>query len=185
VKQAALIIIDVQEGLDHPTFYGVERSNPNAESNMAEILAAWRERGWPVIHVKHKSLNPESPLFPGKKGNEIKKVVRPIPNESVIAKQHNSAFAGTDLSTRLASMKIDRVVIIGLTLEHCVSSTVRAASDLGFRVTLVGDATAAFSKENEEGQFYPAMDVHQVCLAALNREFASVVATEELLASLR
>ena len=60
--KTALIIIDVQEGLDDPV-YG-RRNNPDAESNMARLLAAWRRRGRPIYHVQHMSTNPDSPLRP-------------------------------------------------------------------------------------------------------------------------
>src|SRR5215203_3931550 len=95
----ALIVIDVQKGLDEP--YWGERNNADAEQNMARLLDAWRERGWAVFHIHHQSKNPKSPLRPGYPGNEIKDIVKPQPGEPILKKRENSAFVGTDLEERL------------------------------------------------------------------------------------
>jgi nicotinamidase-related amidase len=73
--KTALIIIDVQDGLDDPR-YG-KRSNPDAESNMARLLAAWREKKRPIFHIQHMSTHPNSPLRPELPGNAIKRIVAP------------------------------------------------------------------------------------------------------------
>ena len=71
----ALIVIDVQKGLDEPGWG--ERNNPEAEQNIARLLAAWRQRGWAIYHVQHQSKHPQSPLRPQYVGSEIKEIVRP------------------------------------------------------------------------------------------------------------
>jgi nicotinamidase-related amidase len=68
--KTALILIDVQEGLDDPAYWG-KRNNPDAEANMARLLAAWRMKGRPIYHVQHRSVNPNSPLRPSEPGNAI------------------------------------------------------------------------------------------------------------------
>ena len=108
----ALIVIDVQKGMDEP-YWGV-RNNPQAEQNMARLLAAWRRRGWAVYHIHHQSKNPQSPLRPNYVGNEIKEIVRPLPGEPVLQKRENSAFVGTDLEARLRAANQRTVVLTGL-----------------------------------------------------------------------
>ena len=71
----ALIIVDVQDGLDDPGWG--RRNNPDAESNIARLLTAWRTRGRPIYHVQHMSTNPNSPLRPDQPGNAIKRIVAP------------------------------------------------------------------------------------------------------------
>ena len=79
--KTALIIIDVQDGLDDPSLG--ERNNPDAESNIARLLAAWRATGRPIYHVQHMSTEPNSPLRPELPGNAIKKIVAPQGDEPV------------------------------------------------------------------------------------------------------
>ncbi|MCH7619833.1 MAG: isochorismatase family protein, partial [Candidatus Marinimicrobia bacterium] len=82
-QNTALIIIDVQKGFDDPVWG--KRNNPEAESNIAALLEAWRKSGRPIIHVRHNSLNTNSPLHPDSPGNAIKEVVKPGTSEQVIA----------------------------------------------------------------------------------------------------
>ena len=138
---AALILIDIQKGFDQLDHWG-PRNNPDAETNAASLLSAWRETARPIFHVRHCSTSPESPLRPGQPGNETKPEVRPAGQEPVIEKQVNSAFIGTDLETRLRKAGIDTLVIAGLTTAHCVSTTTRMAGNLGFNVFLAADACA-------------------------------------------
>ena len=140
MKPSALLIIDVQVGIDDPA-HG-ERSTPEAEENMASLLAAWRSKGWPILHVQHNSVEPDSPLRPGLPGHALKPEVQPLPDEPLFQKTTNSAFVGTDVEAYLRERAVRSLVIMGLTTDHCVSASTRSASDLGFDVTVVADATA-------------------------------------------
>src|SRR4051812_35185764 len=126
----ALLLIDVQTGLDDPK-YG-PRNNPQAEQRMTELLSAWRATGKPGIHVKHNSINPASPLRPELPGNAIKRDVAPKSGEPLFEKNQNSAFVGTSLEEHLRKHGIDSLVMAGLTTDHCVSTTARMAANLGF-----------------------------------------------------
>ena len=179
----ALILIDIQKGFDDVSYWGEERNNPEAENNASRLLNYWREKGLPVFHVKHNSTNPNSLLAKGKPGNEIQDIVKPLENEPVIEKEVNSAFIGTDLHERLMMNNIETVVIAGLTTEHCVSTSVRMAGNLGFKTFVLSDATAAFSKIGFDGKKYTAANIHETALASLHEEFATVLNTEQLLKS--
>jgi nicotinamidase-related amidase len=148
---------------------------------MAALLAAWRETRRPVYHIQHMSQRKGSPLEPGKPGNQIKEVVGPLENEPVIQKRVNSAFIGTDLESRLRAGGIEQLVIAGLTTEHCVSTTVRMAANLGFVTTVASDATAAFDTIGPDGKSYTAEQVHEISLATLHGEFATVRRSSEIL----
>lgn len=178
-RNTALIIIDVQEGIDDPA-HG-RRNNPEAEVNIARLLAVWRRTHRPIIHVQHLSREPGSLLRPGRPGVEIKDIVRPHGDELVIQKHVNTAFIGTKLEESLRTQGIDTVVITGLTTDHCVSSTTRMAGDLGFQTYIVSDATATFGRTGPDGVVYRPEDVHGVSLATLEREFATVVDTDSVL----
>ena len=179
MRQTALLLIDVQKGLDDPSLG--KRNNPGAESNMASLLAAWRELGLPVVHVRHCSVEPHSPLRPELPGNAFKDEVQPLPEEKQISKSTNSAFVGTELERHLRDRNISSLVIVGLTTDHCVSASARSASDLGFDVTLVSDATATFDREGHDGTWYTADEIHGINLASLNGEFCTVRTTSQVL----
>jgi len=177
----ALILIDIQKGFDDIAYWGGERNNPQAEENAAALLKRWREKGLPVFHIQHCSPNPVSLLNVSNKGNEFKDIVKPIDGEPVIKKQVNSAFIGTDLKEQLDKAGITKLVIVGLTTDHCVSTTTRMAGNFGYDTYLVADATATFNKKGVEGQNYSAELIHETALASLNDEFATVLTTASLI----
>jgi nicotinamidase-related amidase len=178
---ATLLLIDVQQGFDDP-FWG-HRNNPKAEQHMARLLHAWRETGRPVIHVRHISRG-QNPLQAGQSATEFKEAVRPFGDEPVISKDVNSAFIGTDLEAQLRGNDRDTLVIVGLTTDHCVSTTARMAGNLGFTTYVVADATATHDRTGHDGAIYPAQTIHDTTLASLHAEFATVLNTDELLANL-
>jgi len=177
-QSAALIVVDVQEGLAAATG---RRNNPRAESNIARLLAAWRSSGRPVRHVVHDSIEPESELRPGLPGNAIQAAAAPESNEPVYRKNVNSAFIGTTLESDLRQDSIDTLVIVGLTTNHCISTTARMAGNLGFTTFVVSDATAAFARAALDGTMRPAEAVHSGALSDLHEEFATVVDTADVL----
>ena len=177
----ALLLIDIQKAFDDHAYWGGGRNNPDAEANAARLLAHWRARGWPVIHIQHNSVLPTSIIRPGQVGNEFKDEVTPQAGEPVFPKTVNSAFIDTGLQAYLTDHQIRSLVIAGLTTDHCVSTTTRMAGNYGFETYLVADATATFDKIGFDGQRYPAEQVHQVALASLHGEFATVLTTSQVL----
>jgi nicotinamidase-related amidase len=183
-KNTALILIDIQDGFDDTSYWG-NRNNHEAEKNAARILDHWRDLKMPVFHVQHNSTNPKSKLAPGQAGNNIKDIVKPKGAEPVIGKNVNSAFIGTNLKERLDKDNITSLVVVGLTTDHCVSTTVRMAGNLGFTTYVVNDATATFDKTSESGEIFPAELIHKTALASLHGEFATVLSTAQLLKDLQ
>lgn len=175
---AALLVIDVQEGFSHPRWGA--RNNLDAEHNIASLLDAWRRTERPILHVQHISRQPGSVFAPGAPGNAIKTIAAPRGDEPVIRKHENSAFIGTDLEARLRSAGITHLVIAGLTTDHCVSTTTRMAGNLGFVTILVADATATFERTGPDGEHYTAQQMHDVNLASLHNEFATVTTTANI-----
>ncbi len=178
-ENTALLVIDVQEGLDEPRLGA--RNNPEAERNMARLLTEWRARDRPIFHIQHLSTEPDSPLRPELPGVAIKAEVAPLAGEPVIQKRVNAAFVGTDLRERLEAADIRSLVIVGLTTNHCVSSTARLAGDLGFRAIVVSDATAAHEVRFLDGRRFSAATAHELALANLHDEFARILTTAEVL----
>ena len=177
-----MIPIDIQQGFADHAYWGGPRNNPDFETNVARLLAASRSSGTPVIHVKHDSVTPGSPLRPEAPGNALMAVAEPVAGEPVLGKTVNSGFIGTDLESRLRDMGATQVVAFGMTTDHCVSTTVRMAANLGFETILVADACATFPKRTPTGDVIDADTVHAVHLASLSGEFARVLTTRDLIA---
>lgn len=175
----ALLLIDVQLGLDEPRWGA--RNNPHAERRIADLLAAWRAAGRPVLHAQHASLEPDSPLRADAPGHAFKVEALPLAGEPVFRKHVNSAFIGTDLEAHLRAHAIEALVVVGITTDHCVSTTVRMAGNLGFTVTVVEDATATFERRGPDGIHYSADLMHRAALASLHGEFAIVRSTRDVL----
>lgn len=185
MKNTALILIDIQDGFNDTAYWGGNRNNPEAEKNSRKVLDTWRELGLPIFHVKHNSKNPKSKLAPGQPGNAIKEIVKPIGDEPVIPKKENSAFIGTDLQKMLETTGPSKVVLAGLTTDHCVSTTARMAANLGFETIVLSDATATFDRTSPTGEKISAQTIHDINLTSLHDEFATILTTQQLLAKVK
>jgi len=111
-------------------------------------------------------------------------VERWICGEPLVSKSVNAAFIGTDLDLRLRRLGVRHVVLFGISTDMCVSTTARVAANLGYRVTVVGDACACFELPDGNGGTIDADAIHRAHLATLRAEFAEVVDTDAVLAAL-
>ncbi|BFO64327.1 cysteine hydrolase family protein [Chryseobacterium sp. KCF3-3] len=183
-KKPALLLIDIQKGFLDENYWGGNRNNKEAEKLSGKILEKWRNLNLPVFHIRHSSTNLTSKLHESDPGFGFNDHVLPLNDECVITKNVNSAFIGTDLKEKLDLQKTDTVVILGLTTNHCVSTTARMAGNFGYETYVISDATAAFDRVGIHGEKYEAELVHFMALANLSEEFATILTTEELVRKL-
>lgn len=176
---ATLIIVDVQQGFLDPSWG--PRNNIGAEGNIAKLLAAWRRTARPIRHIHHSSRSPSGSFYRGTPGHEPKPEAFPLLGESIHLKEVNSGFIGTDLEEELRRDGVDTLVVVGLTTNHCVSTTARMAGNLGFQTYVVEDATATFDRKALTGETRLAADVHAAALSDLSEQFATIVSTEAIL----
>ena len=182
--QTALLVIDMQEGMATRTRSGRERANPQAEEHVASLLAQFRARGLPVIHVLHDDPDPASPFRKGQPEGAPLPCATPREGETVLWKHGSSAFHGTGLEAHLRQQGIGRIVLVGAVAAFCVTSTTRWASDLGFQVILPGDALIGFDLPAHDGGRIDAATVLRVTLSLLGADFAQLVTTEQVAALL-
>jgi nicotinamidase-related amidase len=169
-----LLLIDIQRDYFPGGAYPLVDSDAAAD-RAAILLSGFRERGDPVIHVQHIWDADDAVFFrPGTPGVEHDPRVAPAEGETLIVKEMPNAFRGTELEENLRSRSIDELVVAGMMTSMCVDASVRAGVDLGFQITVVGDACAA--PDLTHGSItVPGAHVHAAFLAALADGYAAVV----------
>jgi nicotinamidase-related amidase len=179
MAEQALVIIDIQN--DYFPGGKMELDGADAAArNAARALAKFRERRLPVIHVRHLSARPGATFFiPGTTGADIHARVRPRDGERVVEKNFPNSFRATELDQVLKGADAKELVVAGMMTHMCVDASVRHAADLGYKVTLLGDACATRA-QSFGGESVPARQVHAAFLAALNSFYAKVIPTDEL-----
>ncbi|MFA5663080.1 cysteine hydrolase family protein [Castellaniella sp.] len=170
----ALILVDIQNDY----FYGGALpcvGMAQAAQRAAALLARFRERAAPVVHVRHLAQREGAGfLVPGTRGAEIHHSVAPLDAEPVILKHFPNSFRQTDLHERLQAAGIDTLVFCGAMSHMCIDASVRAAFDLGYRCIVV-DKACATRDLTLGGRTVAAADVHTAFMAALAQPYAQVV----------
>jgi len=173
LDRAALLLIDHQKEY---TEGGLPLAGVGeAVAEIAALLALARRSGVPIFHVVHHGraggalFDPEGPM------SGIIAGIEPLDGEATVVKGLPNAFAGTDLHARIQATGRTELIVAGFMTHLCVSTTVRAALDLGYRTTLVAAGTATRALPDPLGGVQPAAAVQRATLAALADRFAVVV----------
>jgi nicotinamidase-related amidase len=171
LREAALILIDLQnEYLAGPiAVEGAEAALAAAKS----LLDQARHVGAPVFHIAHKGRTGGMFDRDHERGQFVP-ILAPQ-NEAVIEKGLPNSFAATDLAARLNATGRKELIMVGFMTHMCVSSTARAALDLGYRVTIDANGCATRALPDGLGGTIPAHTVHTVALAELSDRFAIIV----------
>ncbi|PLX38783.1 MAG: cysteine hydrolase [Hyphomicrobiales bacterium] len=172
LADAQLVLIDMQnEYLEGPlAVSGVG----DAVAHTADLLAAARQVGAGIIHVVHKGY-PGSLFDREAPRGQIIDALAPLAGEEVIEKALPNAFAGTGLGDLLRARGAKELIVVGFMSHMCVSSTVRAALDEGFRVTVDADGCGSRDLPDGRGGVVVADVVSDVALVELSDRFAVVV----------
>ena len=171
LSEAVLLIIDAQREY-------VDGKLPLAGVDAAlriggTLLDRARTAGTPVIHILHRG---GGPLFnPESGGYQPAAPLIPQTGETVIDKTMANAFAGTGLQRELEQIGRKKLIVIGFMTHNCVSSTVRAAKDLGYAITIVAPATGTRDLPDGRGGIVSAARLQAACLAGLSDTLAKIV----------
>ena len=139
----------------------------------AELMRRARAAGTPIVHILHRG---GGPLFdPQGTGFQPAAPLIPQAGEAVVEKTLANAFAGTELQEVLAATGRENLIVIGFMTHNCVSSTVRAAREMGYACTVVAPATATRDLLDGRGGTIPAATLQAACLVGLSDTMAKVV----------
>lgn len=182
MNKRAVVVVDLQNEY-LPTGKLALAGIHDALNNAARVIADARSKGDTVINVRHESTDPDTPFFKqGTDGVQIHESVAPAQGEPVIVKNYPNSFLKTNLKEMLDEKGIEEVTVVGAMSHMCIDATTRAASDFGYKTTVVHDACATRDLEFR-GETVPAGQVHTALMSALAFGYASVVSTDEYLAS--
>lgn len=178
LSQSAIVLIDCQmEYVDGPL------ALPGVGAALAEakkLVERAREAGAPVIHVVHQGRAGGMFDLDAPRGKEAPEVAS-VAGEAVVKKPLPNSFARTDLDEVLKKTGRKELIVAGFMTHMCVSSTVRAALDLGYRTTVVANAAATRDLPSPDGGVIDAATLHRASLTELADRFAIIVPTADKL----
>jgi nicotinamidase-related amidase len=171
LSDACLVMIDLQnEYLSGPLALPDAQA---AAANAAQLLARARQQGAAIFHIAHRGKAGGMFDRAAERGAIIASVA-PQAAEPIIEKELPNAFAGTDLQAQLAATGRKNIVLAGFMTHMCVSSTARAALDLGFRTTVDAESCATRDLPDGRGGIIAARTIHDIALAELSDRFALI-----------
>jgi nicotinamidase-related amidase len=177
-SESAVVIIDAQNEYVNGKLPLVGIAP--ALDNIAILLKAARAAGSPIIHVQHKGR--AGGLFdPGADAFQLAPQAAQMSGEAIVEKPLPNAFAQTNLHDLLVNTGKKQLIVAGFQTHMCISSTVRAALDLGYRTTVIADAAATRDLPDPTGgPAFAAAELHRAALAGLADRFAIVAKLADL-----
>ena len=183
MSKSVLIIVDLQNDYFQGGKWELEGTEA-AATKAAILLKRFREKGLPVVHVRHEFPTSDAPFFvPNSDGAKIHSSVQPLEKEPVVLKHQINSFRDTNLKEILDELAVDSVLICGAMSHMCIDAVTRAANDFGYDCSIAHDACATLELEFN-GVTVPASHVHAAFMAALGFAYANVASTDALLAEI-
>lgn len=176
----ALVLVDIQNDYFEGGRYTLFQSDL-AGNKANEVLQYFRSSSKPVIFIQHISTKPNAKFFlPDTSGCEIHACVKPKDNDKIIVKHFPNSFHETELHKVLQELGVEHIVVCGMMSHMCIDTTVRAAKDLNYSVTIIEDACTTRNLEWKE-EVIPALTVHRSFMSALDGTFGEVITAKEYL----
>jgi nicotinamidase-related amidase len=174
----ALLVIDVQESFRTRAADWSEMHNPDIAKQVTRLVDSSRERGDLVVWVMHAEPGSDTVFDPTQGYVRLFDELEPRADEPRVVKTSINAFTTTNLQQQLMQNGVREVVICGIRTEQCCETTARVASDLGFDVTFVADATTTSGIDG----LCAAEIIERTARVLDAREFATIATTDELVA---
>ncbi|WP_198970657.1 isochorismatase family protein [Xylophilus sp. ASV27] len=179
---SALLVIDVQESFRHRPFFDA-RELPAYLAAQNALIAGWAGRGWPIVRVFHRSGpdTPDNPFSPASGHIRPLQGLTGFEAAATFTKTRHSALVGSGLDVWLTQQGINRLVVSGIRTEQCCETTTRHASDLGWQVDFVPEATLTWDMVQPDGRPLTAADIRARTATVLAGRFATVCSVPQAL----
>lgn len=180
-KKSALLLIDVQQSFEHKPYWRQD-DLPAFQDRLLALLAGAKARNVPIVRILHVDPDGEFSLASG--------WVKPmafLPADSAVefVKTAHNSFTTTGLQRWLTEQDINHLIITGIRTEQCCETTTRVASDLGYAVDYVTEATLTFPMQHPvSGRLYSTAEIKEKTELVLHNRFAKIVSVEECLRGL-
>jgi len=175
---AALIVVDAQESFRQRPYFRADRLDAYIERQQALVDGAKR-LGIPIVQVFHVE---ETGAFAESSGFVATLAPLQIAPDAIFKKRRHSALIGSGLDVWLISHGVRRIIVSGIRTEQCCETTTRHASDLGFAVDFVSEATLTFPMTDARGREWSADEIKASVELALAGRFARIASVEDALA---
>ncbi len=175
--RTALLVIDVQQSFRQRDYYS-DDGMPAFFERTGRLVAGFEAAGMPVVRVLH--VDPDGPF------SKASGFVVPMPElafepAATFEKDAHSALVGTGLARWLTTHGIERLVVCGIRTEQCCETTTRHASDLGYAVDYVTEATMTWPMTTAAGRTVPADEIRERTELVLAGRFATIATVDEAL----
>ncbi len=183
MSNTALIIVDLQNDYFKGGKWELEGTEA-AAIKAGKLLKTFREKGLPVVHIRHEFPTVDAPFFaPNSEGAQVHLPLKELEDEPVIVKHQINGYRDTELKSTLDRLNIDTVLICGAMSHMCIDAITRAANDFGYNCSIAHDACATLALEFD-GVHVPAKQVHAAFMAALDFAYANVASTDAILSEI-
>lgn len=178
--KTALIVIDAQQTFKH-TPYWSDSDLPAYLAQQQALIDGCAARAVPVIQIFH--VGASGPFADATLARTIDGLT--ITPTVTFHKHVHSALSGTGLHAWLTANGINRLIISGIRTEQCCETTTRQASDSGYTVDFVTDATLTFPMQHvRSGRQYSTAEIRERTELVLEKRFARIVSVADALAAL-
>lgn len=182
--RTCLIVIDVQESFRHRPYF-TDAGMPAYLNAQNALIRGAQATGLPIVRILH-SEGPKTAANPFAMESGHVRALEGLADFEAAAtfvKNRHSALVGTGLDVWLTQNGIGRIIVSGIRTEQCCETTTRHASDLGFQVDYVPDATLTWDMRNEDGSVLSAQDIKTRTVTVLKDRFARIRSVEEAIAA--
>jgi nicotinamidase-related amidase len=174
----ALLVVDVQESFRHRPYWR-DSDVPSFVQCLRSLIDGAQSRKIPVVQIFHVE---DSGPFSPDSGYVVPLQDVSFTPDAVFRKRSHSALVGSGLDVWLTQHGIGRVIVCGIRTEQCCETTTRHASDLGYQVDYVTDATLTFPMTDRYGREWMPEQIKSRTELVLDGRFARIATIEEALA---